>query len=419
MTVCRLRLIAAILLLTAVKVTNAGIAEDWEAGKQAFRSGDFRSAIVYFEMARDAGMSGPAVHYNIAVSQYRLRRYEDAGETFSLIAERFPKMRGLAEYNLGLVARRLGRDRQATEHFLRAYELSPDNREIRVLASGELREMQPEVQLASRWRGAIGVRGGYDDNVVLRDENTLSPGSTTDSSMFDVFAIVEGPWRADGGLRLQASAYLVRYPDAEQFEQTELRAGALYDWRSDDWRIEAGAHAGAGTLGGEDFDREFGGSLRLLRHFGRNAAVDARFIYDEIRDADSLFPGIEGSRQQFDLRYRWYRSGHRIQLRYWMETNDRQDPGVSPDRQRYSADYRYQPDRGIGWETGIDFRTSDYEEVVTPREEDLTTLRAALTWRLPADWLTMIEYRQADNDSTDEFFAYDRQQITIGAMKLF
>jgi hypothetical protein len=195
--------------------------------------------------------------------------------------------------------------------------------------------------------------------------------------------------------------------------------GAVYDWRTTDWRFEAGAEANAGTLGGEDFDREYGGHLRLLRYLGRSASLEVGYARHEIRDADSLYPGIEGSRQALDLRYRWYRDGHRLQLRYWLERNDRDDPGTSPDRSRYSLEYRYAPDQGPGWEAGIDFRRSKYADAATPRDEQLTTLRGAVTWRLPADWLTVLEYRQADNDSSDEFFSYDRQVVTLGAMKLF
>ncbi len=407
------------ILLGIAGTARAVTADDWMNGKEAFRQGDFESALVYFGLVRDAGMSGPAVHYNIAVSHYQLGQYAAAGEAFELIRDRFPAMRALAEYNLGLVARRLGDDTAAAAHFLRAYELSETNREIRVLASRALGEIPLEPRARAPWTAAVGLRAGHDDNVVLRDQDTVSPGATTDSPMLDLWATVEGPWHDGGGLRMHASAYLVRYPDAEDFDQSEIAAGVLYDWSVGIWRIEAGADANAGTLGGESFDREYGGHFRVVRELGRTASLDFRYAHHEIRDADSLYPGIEGSRQQLDLRYRWSRDGHRLQLRYWTESNEREDPGASPDRHRYAIDYRYDPGRGPGWEAGIDFRRSEYRDVATPRDEDLTTLRGALSWRLAGDWLTLLEYRQAHNDSTDEFFSYDRRQITIGAMKLF
>lgn len=397
----------------------AATGNDWDSGSQAFENGDYAAALVFFELARDKGLEGPAVHYNIAVSQFKLGRYDAAGRTFSLIVHQFPKMRGLAEYNLGLVARRLGDRNEARVHFLAAYALSPDNRTIRVLASRRLRELEPDVRSAARWTGAFGVRAGNDDNIALRDEAGLPVGTTADSPMADVFATLQGPWNGRSGFRVDAGAYLVKYFNAEEFDQSEIRGGVFYDWRSNDWRVQFGIHASAGTLGGDAFDRKAGARARIVRYIARNAAMDLRYTYDDVTDADSLFAGIAGSRQQFEVRYRWYSNSHRVQLRYQLETNDRLNPGVSPDRNRFAIDYRYQPEEGVGYEAGIDMRNSDYDELTTPREEDLFTFRAALTYTFRSNWQVVLAYRGSDNDSTDDTFSYDRTQITLGAMKLF
>lgn len=181
-------------LLVLAGALYAAPADDWESGTRAFESGDYASALLFFEAARDSGLDAAAVHYNIAVSQFKLQRYEAAWRTFALIADRYPPMRGLAEYNLGLVARRLGDTAEARVHFLRAYEVSPDNRTIRVLASRRLRESEPDVGTASRWTGAIGVRAGNDDNVALRDETVLPAGTAGESPMADLF---HGPGATD------------------------------------------------------------------------------------------------------------------------------------------------------------------------------------------------------------------------------
>jgi hypothetical protein len=359
------------------------------------------------------------VHYNIAVSQFKLQRYEAASRTFALIADRYPPMRGLAEYNLGLVARRLGDTAEARVHFLRAYEVSPDNRTIRVLASRRLRESEPDVGTASRWTGAIGVRAGNDDNVALRDETVLPAGTAGESPMADLFALVRGPWTGRNGFRLEGSAYLVKYFDADEFDQSEISGGAFYDWRSGDWRIRAGVQAGAGSLGGDAFDRKAGVNGRLVRYIGSSTLIDLRYAYDDVTDADSRFAGIDGSRRQLDARYRWYREGHRVQLRYWLETNDRLDPGVSPDRDRFGIDYRFQPEAGMGYEAGIDWRTSEYADLTAPRQEDLRTFRASLSYTFRNNSLVLAEFRDSENDSTDEAFSYNRTQITLGLLKIF
>jgi hypothetical protein len=272
---------------------------------------------------------------------------------------------------------------------------------------------------ASRWSGAIGLRAGHDDNVALRDEAGLPTGTTAESPMADFFAVIRGPWSGRSGFRLDGSAYVVRFFDADQFDQSQFRGGLFYDWRPGDWRIRAGAHASVGTLGGDPFDRKVGANASLLRYLGINGAIDLRYVYDDVRDADSEFAGIAGSRQQIDLRYRWYRSGHRLQVHYGLETNDRLDPGVSPDRTRFGIDYFYMPAKGLGYGAGAELRNSEYGGLATPRDEDLLTLTAELNYTLRNDWQVVFEVRFSDNDSTDATFTYDRTQLTIGAMKLF
>lgn len=407
------------LLLALAGTASASSEDDWATGQQAFDEGDYASALQFFEKARDAGLDGPAVHYNVAVSQFKLGRYESAGQTFTLIARRFPQMRGLAEYNLGLVARRLGNTSEARAHFLRAYQFSPDNRVIRVLSSRRLRELEPDVRTTSRWTGAIGVRAGHDDNVALRDDAGLPSGVTAESPMADVFAMIQGPWNGRSGFRLEGSAYLVRYFDADEFDQSDIRGRVFYDWRPNDWRMQVGVHASTGTLGGDAFDRKIGTEAMAIRYLGRNAAIDLRYIYDDVSDADAQFAGISGSRQQVDARYRWYRDGRRLQIHYGLETNDRTDPGVSPDRTRIGIGYRYLPITGIGYGAGVEKRKSDYDDLVTPREEDMLTLSATLTYALASNWQLLFEVRHSDNDSTDPTFTYKRTQMTIGATRFF
>lgn len=407
------------LLLSFTSTVLAESGDDWESGQQAFAEHDYESALAYFERARNGGLEGPAVHYNIAVSQFKLGRYTDAGQTFFVIANRFPKMRGLAEYNIGLVARRLGDSAKAQEHFLRAYELSPDDRTIRVLASRRLRELEPDVRTASRWTGAIGIRAGIDDNVALRDDTGLPAGTDTESPLVDVFAVAQGPWDGRNGFRFDASAYVVRYLDADEFDQAKVSGGVFYDWRPNDWRVQFRIHASIGTLGGDAFDRIAGVRLRAVRYLNKSASIDLRYTYDDISDANALFAAIDGSRQQIDARYLWYRDGHRVQLRYWLENNDRIGPSVSPDRNRVTFDYRFQPEHGLGYEAGVDFRNSDYRDLAAPREEDLLTFRAALSYMLRDEWQVLIEYRNANNDSTDADFSYDRGQLTVGVLKVF
>ncbi len=407
--------------ISALLIAALAHADEWADGNAAFGRGDYAAALGFFEAARDSGVSGPAVHYNIAVCQYELERYEDAGESFAFIAREYPRMAGLAEYNLGLVAQRMGDDVDAAEHFLRAYRLSQDNETIRVLASNQLAGIETEAPPASRWSGAFGVRAGYDDNIVLRDTAGISSGVTTESPMLDIFASVAGPFSAQpGGWRFEGSVYGIRYFDDDDFNQDEISGGAVYEWRLSDWRVKAGAYAGAGWLGGDSFDRRIGLGVEGYRSLGANASTTLAYYYDDISEGDDIFEGISGDRHHLVARYRWYSSdGRRLLVRLRHEDNDRRDPGVSPTRTGVSVDYRYLPDYGWGFEAGASYRRSRFSDVAESRTENLVSVRGALTRYLVRDWIFLAEYRYSDNDSDDPTFSYDRNALTVGAMRAF
>jgi len=412
------RLLIAIVACLVLTTQVSAETDDWAAGKAAFEAGNYDLALTHFQKARDAGLPGPAVHYNIAVAHFKLGEYDEAAAAFGLIAAKFPEMEGLAEYNLGLVANRQGRREDAALHFLQAYKVS-DNEKIQILASDRIRELEPERRTTSRWSSAFGIRAGNDDNVALRDEAGVPVGTTTESPMVDAFASVIGPRNDRDGLRFRGSAYIVKYADADEYDQSEFLAGGFYEWRRRNWRAEFGAHATTSTLGGDAFDRKIGADARFVRYIGDNNVVDLRYSYDDVSEGDAVFAGISGSRQRIDARYRWYRQMHRVQFRYVIETNDRIDPGVSPQRRSLIVDYGFRPLRGPGYEAGVELRDSQYADVANPRDEDLLSLFGTLTYAFSNDWSILLNFRHSENDSTDPLYSYDRLQFTLGAMKIF
>jgi len=406
-------------LILAFAQTAIADSEDWTAGKTSFQNGDYQTALLHFESARIRGLDSPAVHYNIAVCHFKLGQFGPARETFELIARRFPRMQGLAEYNLGLVARNEGEMASATRHFLRAYELSPNNEKLRVLASNRLKELEPETSPASSWTGAVGIRVGFDDNVVLRDETGLPAGTDTESPSAELYTSIQGPSNWLDALQLEASLYMIRYVDADEYDQSEILGGAFYEIRRGDWRLDVGVHISAGFLGGDAFDRNIGASVRANRPVGNDASLGLSYLYDDISDANTLFAGVSGSKQKLQARYRKQKDRHRWSFSYSLELNNREDPGVSPRRNEIGAKYRYQTPGRWGYESGVAFRSSDYDDLGVPRTEDLLTLQLALTKPLNDAWLAVLDYRYSDNDSSDPEFSYDRQQVSLGVMRLF
>ena len=408
------------LLLALWSAQSLGaVPPEWEAGREAWAKGDYAAALALFEQARDAGLDTAAVHYNIGVSEFRLGRFEAARASFADLASRFPAMAALAEYNLGLVARRLGDVPAAARHFLDAYRLAGDDRTLRILASRRLAELDVEAPPGAGWNGAAGFRAGYDDNVALRDEAGLPAGSSPGSPAFDLFGTVSSPSPGARGFLFEGTGYLVRYSDASEFDQTEFAAAAWYRQRGKAWRWRTGVRASTGFLGGERFDRKLGVDASASRVLGERGRAEIALRYDDVSAIGAGFAGIRGDRVQAETRYTWTSGGHRIAAEYRFETNDRADPGVSADRHGFGVDYRYRANSGLGYETGIAYRSSRYAYLATPREENLVRFRAALTWRPSHNWLLLLEATAASNSSDDPVYEYRRNVVTLGAMCLF
>jgi len=410
----------AMTIIMAAQPANAEEAADaWSQGQQAFQQQDYLLALSHFETARNAGQTGPAVHYNIGVCQYKLQNYSAARQTFALIGSQYAKMRPLTEYNLGLVALKQSQRESARRHFRESYQLSNDNHKLRILASTMLRRTQPVIVDSPRWLRTVSLRAGYDDNVSLQDEIGLPVGISAESPFAELSLSFRGPFGRKNGFRLDGGAYLVSYFDIDDFDQSAVRLGALYDWRNAGWGIQLGAHGGTTILGGDGFDRSATLSVRASKKLTSSSSVAIRFRYDDIAAVETIFDGIDGSRQRLDLRYRWYLDARSVNLTYVAESNDRIDPSVSPRRNKVRFAYQYTPTAGWGFEIGAELRSSEYDDLVPIRDEDLTKLNLGISRSMGSDWLLLAQYTYANNDASDPTFSYSRNQFSVGALKIF
>ena len=409
-------LFALALLLFHAPQAAADASADWQAGQDAFAAGDVASALVFFTSARDQGLAGPAVHYNIAVCHYELGDYAAARDTFALIAARFPKMRGLAEYNVGLAERRLGDTAAAQRHFIAAWYASDDPK-VRALAASQLTDVEREEAESSF--GMVSASAGHDDNVALRDSLGLPAGTSGESPFTDLYAMLNIPSAAIQGLSFDGAIYAISYPDADEYNQAEVRAGLLYERDTSDWRFRVGLHVVTKTLNNSRFNEELNSDFRATWYASESSSLELRLRYDEIRGTEALYEGIDGSRIRFDVRYRWNRLPHYLVLRAGVEDNDRRDVSISPARQRLQANYYYQLDDRWEIEAGAAYRVSDYDNAVVLRDENLVALAIGANYEINDDWALGLHYRFSDNDSSDPIFSYERNQFTVGIRYLF
>jgi hypothetical protein len=101
---------------------------------------------------------------------------------------------------------------------------------------------------------------------------------------------------------------------------------------------------------------------------------------------------------------------------YEFESQDRVDPGVSPDRNRFTLGLS-QRLRGRWFiDGGLAHRTSRYDGLAVPRKVELT---AGARRELQRGWLLNMDYRWADNDSNIALFGYTSHRVTAGISRVF
>lgn len=393
--------------------------QSWRQAQQAFAASDYEVALEHFQAAKVAGQTGPAVDYNIGASQYKLGDYDAAKVTFTHLDRSYPKLRSLAQYNLGLIANKQAEKEQAVEHFRSSYYSAGDDKKLRALSSTMLRRLIGERVVSAKWFRGFSARAGYDDNVALVDDSAALSSLTTDSPFLQAFATLQGPYTSAIGFRFDSSAFLLRYADASDYNQLGLTVGAIYDYRYESVKLQFRAHVGATSLGGDAYDRNVKLSARITHQFDLANAISLRARHAEISAANDLFAGIEGSRQQLDLRYRWYADGHGFTATLGSEKNDRQDASLSPDRRTLDLRYAYAPERGWGLTIAGGSRTSDYTVATLGREETLRDLSAELNYRFASGWQASAYVSREDNDSDDPLYAYERNRISLGVFRFF
>ena len=142
------------------------------AGNSLQRMGLYRSALLRYREAADAGLDTPLLHYNIAVAEYRLREYDEAIADFTL-AYADPALAELAAYNLGLSHRAAKHDEEA-RRWLDRVRAQGTNTDLRNLAERALQALAPvrmpvsplarEPERPGEFRLRLSAAYGTDDN---------------------------------------------------------------------------------------------------------------------------------------------------------------------------------------------------------------------------------------------------------------
>jgi hypothetical protein len=399
---------------------SAEAEQHFAAGTERVRAGDFGAALEEFLAARDAGMPGPAVHYNIGVCAWETGDLSLAETAFRKAAQT-PSMAPLAHYNLGLVALRRGDVQEAESWFRRAYDDSDDPRlaQLAVTQLERLGAAPPAVsppRVVQAHRVFLAANAGYDDNIALVADGELLGVGDVGSTLAELQLAATGTLHE--GLGYEAGLFALRYPDVDDFDQEGLQFNLFYRPGIGAWQGELGAGFGLNRLDGSAFENRRVLLLGASRPLAADWTLRLRHRYEDI-NGRSPYAGLSGTRHESAARLLRSSGIESLRLEYRLELNDRDSDALSPDRHRVNLEWS----RRLGGERwlslGADWRQSRFSLPDSRWTERRTTLSAGLTGPLPGRWEWTVQGDWTHNSASIAEFEYNRYRLTAGVQAIF
>jgi tetratricopeptide (TPR) repeat protein len=396
-----------------------------QKGIKEFQAGAFVEALAYFQEAQREGLDTPAVHYNLGATYYRLHRDQQAEAEFRSLL-RDPKFGDFSRYNLGLIARRAGRQTEAQQYFSAAASGST-NPHLRALARAQLRSHTRDT---SRWYGMLELGGGYDDNVTLTELTSLVTPSGAASSFASAYA--SGAGRITGnaaeGLWLTGSLRDTKYFKQSAYDLLLAKAGSEYRFSADDWRLRPGANVTHIRLGTAALETLYGLDVRAEHALG-SGRLQLDYAVARI-DGGQNYQYLTGWQNQLGVHATWQPGAVQIGAGYVLALNRRQDRiagaeffSASPRRSQLEADLRWSPTlkttayaRGSYWRSRYADPNVFLQAGTLVTQRRLDTGRDAelgATYRLGTSMRLGAEYGYRSNDSTITRYTYARHRYSL------
>lgn len=398
------------------------------AGITAFQNNDLEQARQLLEAAATQ-LDSRALTYNLGVLYYKLGEYDLAENKFRQLLD--TKQRGLAFYNIGLIALAQDNPRKARSAFRNAAIEGAEDK-LGKLARAQLKDLG-EIPPPSQWQGLISLAGGYEENIGLFPDT--APSSVDDTFLESVGVVSGYPVRrGNDAMKAQLQLYGRQYADEQDFNTHLARLDTAWERSSAPYRFSLG-------IGGDQLWR--GGSSQEQRarlsgqiatsacQLGSEAArctvsVDAEQVY-----SDTRLDAYDGQHYRLDLRYKSKQDAWRGDVRYRLDYDDREnfDTGsefysVSPMGQTLSfgIGYAFTPAIELGTSAGYRlnyYRTAHRLQTAEGlqeinRKDHRYTVGIDGEYRVNRALSLLLDVQLVKNDSNIARYDYDKRTASVG-----
>jgi hypothetical protein len=430
--------------LSILLATLPAIAQNSESngeGIAAFKAGNYQQALVHFQQAERSGSSSDSLDYNIAVSLYRLGRFNEAKERFRTIADK-PDWQVLVRYNLGLVAEAQN-DRAEAIQLFRLSVQQQVNERVAALAQQKLNSFatqNPGPALAvnatpKRWASLISLSGGTDSNASSLADDLLDSRNSAEDSFHEL--LLYGHYQIVGrqgdGMRIYALGFDRSFTMFEHINSRVLGVGATYEKPIGSFLFETGLRATSTTLDTRDVATQSQFNIGVSRQFAIGN-LKANIAVSQF-DASDEFAQIDGDQQLTELTWRKQFGSVSLRGRYRFETNSRENltranafSSYSPDRQGLLLETRWQASKNLNFTLSAEQIDSSHDEANRLRDTD-GKIREEMRETTQSKWTVdasyrfnrhvraKVEYQYTDQRDNFDIYAYDKDRV-MGSIEL-
>jgi len=430
-----IRCLAFAVLLGVYTPTWSAATDDYRSGIEAFKQGRYADARDYFIRAYDAGRRDPTIFYNLGSAQFKLDDYTAARHAFEQIGDD-PTWGPLAQYNLGLIEDNLLNTTKAQQHYRVAYATTPSEK-LRHLAALKIVGPAPAMPTDDGWFGIVSMATGYDDNVVLLNDQSLIGVSNKQDNFAEVLASASGfvQGNVERGWRADVVGYYRGYRDLSDFDYGTAALGLTYNTLTPTAQWQVGGRANVQLVGGDPYSTMASLRAQVLRRVGAfslRLRNDAGYV-----EGDGEFGYLTGWQNRLSVQLDRRIGSYSTRLGYELELNNRDDSATtteffsySPTWNRIYADVTRTLSDRFDVQVRAEYQIGRYADeniemqadgstVTAKRDDDRVNASLRLTHHISAAWDAFGEYAYSNNSSNFSQYEYQDNQLTIGIERLF
>lgn len=392
-------------------------------GIKSFKAGDYLKAIKHFKAAEEKGLKTASLYFNLGSSYYKAEKYKQSEIVFIKL-RKFPKMRTLASYNLGLIYKNTNNEQHAIQWFRKVIKVN-DSAKLSTLASLQIDTIKSDKKLTNkldRWNNYAYLSLGNDSNINVAPSDTALNQSDSFASFYInseylISGSISDAWLAN------ASFYHIDYTDFNNNNESQYSLSLKRKLKKAEWLNQFVGKLTKSTYNSADYQTTLSLEASTSRKITKENKFKLRYRYKKIDSDNVLYNYLEGNKQQLRAEIKTRKKTYRQKYYYEYEVNDRQDTSslsYSPTRHTLKIIHSIKVNNSVDWGGELSYRISDYPVIATT-DRDSTRWKYGIfgSYRFDKKIKLKAKFTHTDNASDSLLYEYGKNVFRLTLSRFF